>query len=35
MTIGRINQKGSSEKPHTYVPPQANAQMRSHKMTVL
>jgi len=27
MTIGRANQKGSSEKLHTYAPPQANAQM--------
>jgi hypothetical protein len=29
MTIGRTNQKGSSEKHHTYAPPQANAQMKS------
>jgi len=35
MTIVRINQKGSSKKPHTYAPPQANAQMRSHKMSVM
>ena len=35
MTIGRTNQKGSSEKLHTYAPPQANAQRKSYKMTVL
>jgi len=35
MTIGRTNQKGSSQKPHTYAPPQANAEMRPYKMTVL
>jgi hypothetical protein len=35
MTIGRTNQKGSSEKPHSYAPPQANAQMRSENGSVM
>jgi hypothetical protein len=36
MTIGRTNQKGSSEKLLTSAPsPKANVQMKSYKMTVM